>query len=333
MPEQKAHRPVTLNDVAKAAGVSTITASRALSNPDLVSPAAIDRVRRAADQMGYVPNLLAGGLKSRRSMTVGAIVPVISVPQFLPTVQSLTEELDLAGYQVILGQARYDNARETALVETMVGRRVDAIVVCGLLRSQDAVRRLAALKIPVVETWDLSDRPLDMLVGFSHERVGAAVAAFFRAKGWDRVGIATADDERAMRRRQGFLIAVGRDVPTAVIKAPSNMALGRHALSELLRQAPDVRAVFCSSDGLAQGVLAEAQVRGLRVPHDLAVVGFGDADFAAHVVPPLTTVRIDGARIGRLAAELVIARCQGETIDRRLVEVAFSIVERESTTG
>src|SRR5262249_14056223 len=149
------------------------------SNPEVVSPATIERVHRAVEATGYVPNLLAGGLKSRRSLTIGALVPVISVPQFLPTVQALTEELDRAGYQLILGQTGYDHVREAALLDTMVGRRVDGIVVAGLLQPGPAQARLLKLGIPVVETWDLSDRPLDMVVGFSHLKVGSAVAGYF----------------------------------------------------------------------------------------------------------------------------------------------------------
>src|SRR5262245_58913270 len=121
-------KSVTLHDVAKEAGVSLITASRALSNPGVVSKATIEKVRQAVAATGYIPNLLAGGLKSKRSMTVAALVPVISVPQFLPTVQTLTEDLDQAGYQLILGQSGYERTREKALLNTMVSRRVDGIV-------------------------------------------------------------------------------------------------------------------------------------------------------------------------------------------------------------
>lgn len=326
-------RSVTLHDVAEAAGVSLITASRALRDPGLVSQATIERVLRAVEATGYIPNLLAGGLKSKRSMTVGALLPGISVAQFLPTVQTLTEQLDRAGYQVILGQTGYDHAREAALLSTMMGRRVDGIVVAGLLRSSPPAELLRRAGIPVVETWDLSDRPLDMLVGFSHLKVGSAVAGMFLTRGWHRMGIASGDDERARTRRDGFLAAVGRPVPTAFVKAPSNVALGRSALSELLQQDEGLRAVFCSSDMLAQGVLAEARARGLRVPEDLAVVGFGDADFAAHIVPSLSTVHIDGAGIGRRAAELIIARCKGQPVDEPSVDLGFAIVERESTSA
>lgn len=326
-------RSVTLHDVARAAGVSAITASRALSNPQLVSEATRERVRQAVQATGYVPNLLAGGLKSQRSMTVGALVPVVSVPQFLPTVQALSEALADAGYQLLLGETGYDHGREAPLLDTFVGRRVDGLVVTGLLQAGPAAERLRRLGIPVVETWDLSERPLDMLVGFSHQLVGSAVAGFCLAKGqdWQRVGIATGDDRRALLRRDGFVAAFGREVPTAVVQAPSNMARGRAALADLLARAPDTRVVVCSSDGLAQGVLAEAQARGLAVPARLAVIGFGDADFAAHLVPSLTTVHIDGAGIGRRAAAMVLARCRGEPVSEPVVDMGFQIVERGST--
>jgi LacI family gluconate utilization system Gnt-I transcriptional repressor len=326
-------RSITLHDVARTAGVSLVTASRALSQPAIVSKATLERVQKAVETTGYIPNLLAGGLKSRRSLTVGALVPFIAVPQFLPTVQALTEELDREGYQLILGQTGYDHGREAALLDTLLGRRVDGIVVAGLLQHSAASQRLRALGLPVVETWDLTDRPLDMLVGFNHVHVGSAVAGFFLSRGWTQLGVATGDDERALRRRDGFAAAIGRAVPTATVKAPSNLASGRAALRELLEQEPRLRAVFCSSDGLAQGVLTEARARGLRVPEDLAVVGFGDADFAAHLEPSLTTVRIDGSEIGRLAARQIVARCKGRAVEREIVDVGFRIVERRSTAA
>ena len=328
-----AARSVTLHDVAREAGVSLITASRALTNPGIVSKPTIERVREAAARTGYVPNLLAGGLKSRRSMTVAGLVPIISVPQFLPTVRALTDTLDQAGYQLILGQSGYDHAREEKLIAAMMGRRPDGIVVTGQVHTAQARAKLRAAGIPVVETWDLGRKPLDMAVGFSHLKVGAAVAQFFIARGWKRVAIATGDDHRALQRRDGFVKAFGREVTTTIVPAPSSLELGRRALAEILAKDPRVRAIHCSSDGLAQGVLVEAQARGLRVPQDIAICGFGDADFAAHLLPSLTTVHVDGAEIGRRAAQLVIDRCNGVDIPSRVIDLGFSIVERASTTA
>lgn len=324
-------KSVTLHDVAREAGVSLITASRALSKPSLVSDGTIARVLVAVEKTGYIPNLIAGGLKSKRSLTVAALVPSISVAQFLPTVKTLTDTLDAAGYQVILGQTGYDHAREAALIDTMISRRPDGIVVTGLIHAQSSRDRVRRAGIPLVETWDLSDRPVDMAVGFSHLKVGSAIAGFFLGKGWRRLGIATGDDHRALVRRDGFVSTVGHDVPTVKVPAPSSLGLGRQALRDLLEKDPHIEAIYCSSDQLAQGVLTEARARGLRVPQDLAVCGFGDADFAAHMAPSLTTVQVDGAAIGTIAARLILARCRNEVIAEPVVDMGFRIVEREST--
>jgi LacI family transcriptional regulator, gluconate utilization system Gnt-I transcriptional repressor len=331
MNDPTVQKAATLHDVARVAGVSLITASRALGNPAVVSDKTIERVRKAVDATGYIPNLLAGGLKSKRSLMVAGLVPTISAAQFLPTLQALTETLDASGYQLILGQSGYDQAREEKLLATMISRRPDGIVVTGLLRSHASRDQLKRSGIPVVETWDLSERPLDMLVGFSHVKVGSAVAGYFLSKGWKRVAVTTGDDHRATLRRDGFYAAMGRRVPTATVHAPSTLALGRQALAELLDQDPRIEAMYCSSDGLAQGVMVEAQARGLRVPEDLAVCGFGDADFAAHMHPSLTTVHVDGAAIGKLAAQLIVDRCQGRAVGEPIIDVGFRIIERQST--
>jgi LacI family gluconate utilization system Gnt-I transcriptional repressor len=324
---------ITLHDVAREAGVSLITASRALGNPSLVSAATIARVQRAVEATGYIPNLLAGGLKSRRSLMVAGLVPALSVAQFLPTVETLTDALADAGYQLILGQTGYDPQREEAVLNALIGRQPDGIVIIGLVQSLSARERLQRLRIPVVETWDLSDRPVDMAVGFSHLKVGGAVAGYFLGKGWKRVGVATGDDRRAMLRREGFVATIGRDVPTAIIPAPSNLERGRQALATLLLQEPALEAVCCSSDQLGHGVLVEAQARGLRIPEDLAIFGFGDADFAAHTMPSISTVHVDGPGIGQMAARMVIDRCRGQPIERPVVDVGFRLIERETTAA
>lgn len=308
-----------------------MTASRALNNPQLVSESTIARVQQAVLKTAYVPNLVAGGLKSKRSKLVAGLVPIISVAQFLPTIRALTEALDAAGYQLILGQTGYDHAREERLVNAMLGRRPDGFIVIGLIRSARAREKLIRQRIPVVETWELGQRSIDMAVGFSHVKVGSAVAGYFLNKGWRSIGIATGNDQRAAQRREGFVAVIGHDVPTVTVPAPSNVALGRQALTELLVRAPQIRAVFCSSDTLAQGVLIEASARGLKVPQELAVCGFGEADFAAYLRPSLTTVHVDGEQIGALAAQLILNRCEGRPIEQPVIDVGFEIREREST--
>lgn len=332
---RKGSGAVTLHDVAKLAGVAPITASRALNTPDRVSVEVLRKVTDAVARTGYVRNRLAGGLASTRSRLVAAVVPTISGPVFLQTVHALAEALAARGYQLMLGQSGYVDSREDALLEAIIGRRPDGIVLTGIMHSPEGRRRLLAAGIPVVETWDLTPTPLDMLVGFSHADLGRAVADFLRAKGRSRLAVVAGDDERARRRQQAFQAAARtaglRDVPAVNVPAPATLKSGRSALAELLQTSPDLDAVFCSSDLLALGVMTEAQSRGIPVPGQIAVVGFGDLEFAADLHPALTTVRIDGLAIGRQAAQFIVDRAEGRRVDTRVVDIGFSIIERAST--
>ncbi len=325
---------VTLHDVAKLAGVAPITASRALNTPQQVSPEVLKKVADAVARIGYVPNRLAGGLASTRSRLVAAVVPTISGPVFLETVQALTEALAERGYQLMLGQAGYTGKREDALLEAIIGRRPDGIVLTGILHSDQGRRRLMASGIPVVETWDLTPTPIDMLVGFSHVEVGRAVAAFLHARGRRQIAAVAGDDERARRRLGAFQAAAQAlglpAVRSVVVPAPTTLKSGRRALADLLQAVPGVDAVFCSSDLLALGVMTEAQARGIAVPGRLAVVGFGDLEFAADLHPALTTVRINSAAIGRQAACFIVDRAEGRPVAERVIDIGFSIVERQS---
>lgn len=325
---------VTLNDVAKLAGVSAITVSRVLNTPAAVSPDTLERVRSAITQSGYVPNLVAGGLASNRSRLVAALVPTIAGPVFLETIQALTQTLSDAGCQLMLGQTGYGGDREDALLDAIIGRRPAGIVLTGIMHSAQGRRRLLASGIPVVETWDLTDTPIDMLVGFSHEKVGAAVADHLFAQGFRQPGLLTANDNRALRRRAGFAQRLAElgvpSLPVCVVPAPSSLANGRAGFTELRARHPGIDVVFCSSDVIAHGVITEAQANGLSVPGDVAVMGFGDLPFAAFTHPPLSTVHIDGTAIGQQAARFILDRADKRDVGPLVRDVGFSIVKRAS---
>src|SRR5262245_14007425 len=231
---------VTLADVAKLAGVSPITVSRVVNRPELVTADTLAHVQQVIDRTGYVPNLLAGGLASKRTRLVAALVPSITNAIFVDTVQALTDRLWDAGYQVLLGLSGYPAIREDALLSAVLSRRPDAIYLTGINHSPEARQRLINAKIPVVETWDMTPTPIDMLVGFSHEQVGETVAHHLLAKGHRRFGMIWADDARALARRQGFLAHLESqgcaDVEVVTVAAPSTLTLGRQGLARLLER-------------------------------------------------------------------------------------------------
>jgi LacI family gluconate utilization system Gnt-I transcriptional repressor len=326
---------VTLEDVARLAGVSTITVSRALNYPDKVAAKTLDKVNRAISQTGYVPNLLAGGLASRRTRLITAIVPSLANLVYAETIQYFSKPLRAAGYQILLGESGYPEAAEQTLVSAVLSRRPDGILLTGVNHSADCRRLLLAARIPLVEIWDITPNPLDVVVGFSHERLGAAVADFAVGKGYTRVATLSASDRRAKIRESAMverLATLGiHDVGRAEVPVPSDLRRGRDGLARLLDQGFGGGLVFCSSDTLAHGALTEAQARGLRVPQDLAIVGFGDQSFAADLYPALSTVRVDRPRMGELAAAALLARIDGKPLDSPVIDVGFTIVERDTS--
>jgi LacI family gluconate utilization system Gnt-I transcriptional repressor len=331
-------RDMTLDDVAELAGVAPITVSRALHKPHLVSPKTVEKVRVAVDSLGYVPNLLAGGLASSKSRLVMAVIPTTINPTFSEMVDALREDLVKSGYQLMIGLSGYSDAREEDLVNAIVSRRPDGIVLAGLARSPALRKRLENARIPVVETWDMSTKPVDMLVGFSNRRAGRAAANYFIAHGRRRLALLIGGDPRASARSTGFQAAAKAarvDIGgIEVVASPTTAGMGRTGIRRLLEQDPTIDAVFCSSDQLALGVLLEGAATGIAIPGRLAVMGFGNLNFSADTWPSLTTVAVDGERIGRQAARFLLERIEGgsegEAPANRIIDVGFHIIPRDS---
>jgi LacI family gluconate utilization system Gnt-I transcriptional repressor len=335
LPGQKA--ALTLIDVAKVAGVSPITVSRALHRPEVVTEETRIKVIEAVRKTGYVSNMLAGGLASNKSRLVAIFLPTIANSIFADTVQALMDRLTEAGYQTLLGLTGYSAEQEEKLLEAVLGRRPDGIVLTGTLHTESSRLRLAQSGIPLVEAWDLTDDPLDMLVGFSHERVGEAIARHLLAKGYKRFSVITLGDPRGLRRSHSLIAELARhgvdDVPLQVMTPPATLKTGRDGLHLLLDRTAAPEVVICSSDTIAQGVLAEAASRGLSIPKDLAVMGFGDLSSAAQVYPALSTVRVDGHAIGEHVARALLERFKSadNADDPVRIDTGFSMIDRETT--
>jgi LacI family gluconate utilization system Gnt-I transcriptional repressor len=234
----------------------------------------------------------------------------------------------------MLGQTGYSAEREELLLESVISRRPEGIFITGIMPPGKARTRLMASGIPVVETWDLTPTPIDMLIGFSHADIGQAVAKYLLEKGKKKFAIVTADDERASRRNKAFVDVVKaqnlEDVTFHNVGDLRTLKSGREALNSVLLKRPDVDAIFCSSDLLALGVLTEARAQNISVPQQISIMGFGDVPFVEDMIPALTTVKINGAEIGRLAAQCLVDRAQGKAVSQHIVDVGFSIVSRES---
>jgi LacI family gluconate utilization system Gnt-I transcriptional repressor len=333
--------PIRLAEVARLAGVSVMTASRALRTPGLVAPETRARIEEAAEALGYVPNLVAGALASARTRMAAVLMPTIASSIFADTVNGLTDALEAEGYAILLAQSGYDAGREEHALTALLGRRPEAVVMIGSPATPATaalLRRAAAGGTTVVEAWDLPAEPIGAAVGFDNGAAGAAVAAHFVASGRRHMAFVGGNDPRAAVRWQGFAAAVeraGLASPLCILlPAPATMddaaaacaaAAGPGGLTE-------ADAVFAATDVHALGLLTGLRACGRRVPEEVAVVGLGDLDIARHAVPPLTTLRINGAAIGRRAAALILAAARGDALDAatRCQDVGFTLVHRES---
>jgi LacI family gluconate utilization system Gnt-I transcriptional repressor len=322
-----------MEDVARAAGVSAITVSRALNSPDKLSAQTLRAVRSAIERLRYVPNLTAGSLASNRSRTVAVIVPTVGSSIFSDTIDGLAQALAAQRYQLLLGQTNYSLEEEGALVQAFLGRRVDGLVLTGVNHARGVRSSIQRAGIPVVQTWDLSERPIHMLVGFSNHAAGHAAARYLLGKGHAPLGYIGGTDDRSVARLRGFreaaLVAGAGEVRSAALAVPSSPADAGRALAELLHPAAP-RAIFCSNDMIAAGALFECARRRIRVPQDLAIMGFADLPIAASIEPRLTSMQVRATEMGALAGQMLLGHLQGEAPRERIVDLGFAVVERDS---
>ncbi len=326
---------VTLDDVARLAGVSAITVSRVLNTPEKVAQKTRDKVQQAVERLGYVPNMLAGALARRSSKLVAAIVPTIMNPVHAETVSYFSDAMRQKGYEVLLGQSGYDENHEEELITAILGRRPDGLLITGVKHTAKCQQQLLSSAIPVVEVWEVSPNPLDVMVGFSHEQIGVAIADFFSEKQLGDFAIVSAGDRRAVIREQAFCARIkattGKTAFTVRTSAPSTYHEGRDALSSLIAQGFRRGGIFCSSDALAHGILTESRERGIKIPQEIAVMGFADLEFSSCTSPQLSTVYIDRQKMGQKAAEVLLQRIAGQPVAQPVQDIGFSIITRGST--
>ena len=329
-------------DVALRAGVGTITVSRALRTPQRVSPEVRERVRAAIEATGYVPNLAAGTLKSQRSRIIAAIVPTLRNTIFSDTVEGLADELRLHGYQLLLASSGYSRQAEEDILRKLLGQQPAAVVLTGTQHTARVRGLLTELRVPVIETWDLTNRPIDRVVGFSNQEAARQLTLALARRGYRRIAFAGTPPElerRATLRLEGYRQAMqelGRKGDELMIdNVGVTIAAGARAVSTLLQRPKAPDAVFFVNDVLAFGAIQQCQRLGVEVPARLAIAGFGDFEIAEAALPSLTTVRIPGERIGRTAARMLVAAlsaprgAESATIER-IVDLGFELVLRDS---
>ncbi len=336
-PRRRASGRTTLSDVARAAGVSPITASRALRGERGVAQDLVQRVKDAAQQLGYVPDPAARALASQRSVQVPVLVPLLSNALFVDVLDAVHRTLFPHGYQALIGVTHYDPVEEEQLLRTYLAHRPAGLLVTGFDRTEAARQLIAASGVPCVHLMEMTSAPGVYCVGFSQQDAGHAMTAHLLERGRRRVAFVAAQlDPRTMQRAEGYrrcLRAAGLYDPRLELLSPepSSIRLGGELLQELLRTRPEVDAVFFCNDDLAQGGLLAAQRLGLAVPGRVAIAGFNDLAGSDQMPPPLTTVRTPRSAIGEASARMLLALMKGEAPAQNSVDLGFELMARESS--
>lgn len=329
----------TIADVARAAGVHASTVSRAL-NPTtrgMVTEAVVTRVAEAAEQLGWRPSALAAGLRTKRSRTIGILVPDLVNPIFPPIVRAAETLLAAQGYATLVANTDNDPAREELLINRMAAHLVDGLMLASAAEGTRAIELCARWRIPaVLINRRLPGASASAVTNDDRHGIGLAVA-HLAALGHRRIahlagpaGVSTAID-----RRTGFraaMRAAGLDPSSVPIQAATayTREAGRVAMTKLL-EGPGFTAVVAANDMLCLGVYDALERAGLRVGADVSVTGFNDMPFVDRIHPALTTVRIQHAEMGSQAAELLLGEIADPGTARRDIRLVPELVVRSST--
>lgn len=335
-PSRASGRP-TLAELARIAGVSPITASRALRGVTNVDPELARRVREAAVAIDYVANSAARTLASARSDAVVVLIPSLSNLLFIDALESIHAVMNRRALEVLIGNYHYSVDEEHSLVRNYLAYQPRGLILTGFEQSEATRQLLSASRMPSVHMMDLKRQQGVVCAGFSQQEAGGAVARHLLARGRCRLAYVAAQlDARTLERGEGFRAAIAAASAAAppievAVPEPSSVRLGGELFAGLMEAHPEVDGIFFCNDDLAHGALFEAARRDIPIPGRVAVVGFNDLPISAHMVPRLSSVRTPRAEVGRVAAEQLLQLIDGETVKEAVIDLGFALIERESS--
>ncbi len=330
------HR-ITIEEVARLAGVSTATVSRVLSRPDVVRTRTQEQVMAAVRQLDYQPDAAARALASGRTHTVGCVIPTLDHAIFARSTQAMQTTLAQAGYQLLVASHEYDPVAEFELVRALQQRGVDSLVLVGTDHAPRLWKALSDWRKPTLLTWSCDPRLPSL--GFDNEGAAQMAASHLLELGHRRIGVIsgfTTHNDRARSRVDGVrksLAQAGLSLPAALVTEQAfNLEGGRLGLRQLMRGRHKPTAIFCGNDLLAVGALLEAQRMGLNIPVDLSICGIDNLEISQAINPGLTTVSLPTQDLGRMAAKSMLSAISGEVVAAQSL-LPFELVIRGSTAA
>lgn len=327
----------TLADVASLAEVGPITVSRALRDPDKVSPELRERIQAAIDKLGYMLNPNARALASVRADVIGVLIPSMTNNVFSDVLRGIHDGLAGSNLQVQFGNTHYDSDEEERLLRVFLSQHPSALIVSGIDQNPRTRKLLEQAGCPVVQIMEIGPDPVDMMVGFSHYNGGAAVTEHLISMGRTRIGFVGARmDPRSQRRLAGYeavMRKTGHYDPSLITTTPlpSSVSKGVDLFHEALARNDKLDAVVCNNDDLALGVLFACHRAGIDVPGRISIAGFNDLEMMSVAYPSITSIRTPRYEMGKLAIQMAIAEISGDTVQDRVLDLGFELMVRDST--
>jgi LacI family transcriptional regulator len=326
-----------LSDVARLAKVSTATVSRALTLPHKVKPLTLKRVQQAVQALGYVAHGAARALASRRTRTIGAVIPTLDNAIFANTIHALQKTLDESGYMLLLASHEFDADIEVRATRALIERGIDGLVLLGTTHPPSVFEMIKAHHIPYVLTWALDESGRHPCIGFNSRTAAIRLADFLLDLGhreFAMISGVTANNERAKERRDGVREAIaarGARLPLSrIVEKPFTLSAGREGLREVMTGQQLPTAVICGNDVLAIGAVAECGVLGIAVPQQVSITGFDDMEIASLMTPGLTTMHFPTTELGTYAAQHLLSRLAGKDV-KPLRELPVELIVRGTT--
>lgn len=327
-----------LKDVAKVAGVSAITVSRVLSDPTKVSEKLRQKVEQAVHEIGYIRNQAASALASRKSGVLAVIIPSLSNIVFNDVLQGIYQAVKSKNMQVVLGDCHYSPLEEEKLIATLLSQSPEGFILTGTAQTDYARKLLLQADIPIVQIMELTNDPIDMNIGFSHQKAGFDMTQHLLQQGYRALGFLGARmDPRTQQRLAGFKQAIASwpepcQQYIQTTSQSSSIKLGGQLLQAVIAESEGhCDAVFCCNDDLALGALFESKRMNLNVPKDIAISGFNDLEASALVEPAISSVASPRAEMGKQAVEMLFAATGKGRHSVAPVDIGYRIVPRHST--
>ncbi|MWP96126.1 gluconate operon transcriptional repressor GntR [Glaesserella parasuis] len=329
----KRKRP-TLQHIADHLGITKMTISRYLRNPEAVAHETGLRIAEAITEFGYIPNRAPDILSNAKSRAIGVLVPSLTNQVFADVIKGIELVTDKAGYQTMLAHYGYSQAKEEQRIESLLSYNVDGIILSENHHSKRTLKMLEVANIPVIEIMDSSEIGIQQAVGFDNISAAQSMVETMISRGHKNIVYFTARmDKRTKLKMQGYEQAMRKyqlEPHSLITDEPSSFTLGAKQLQQALAQYPDIDGIFCTNDDLAIGALFECQRLGIKVPKEMAIAGFHGHDVGQSLTPQLATVITPRLEIGKVAAQELLNRLKGEPQQSSIINLGYQIHLGES---